>query len=77
MDDLPVLEYPRNHTYQVAAYISGENRFESADIENKTYVEAAQKTDLLEFYLNHYMPSYTPNARAVGIREKGEGGVDF
>ncbi len=77
VDDLPVLEYPRNHTYQVAAYISGENRFESADIENKTYVEAAQKTDLLEFYLNHYMPSYTPNARAVGIREKGEGGVDF
>lgn len=73
LDKVQVLEYPRNHTHQVAVYISGESGYEEADIEDQEYVEAAEKTNLLEFYLDNYMPKYTPNARVVGIQEKKDG----
>lgn len=68
LDGCPVLEYPRNHAYQVAAYLSGEYGFESADINNDEYLKAVEKSNLFVYYLENYMPSYTPNARVVGIR---------
>ena len=72
LSDFPALEYPRNHTYQIASYISGRGKFENVDIENKAYVDAVEKANLLEFYLDHYMPTYTPNARIIGIRANGD-----
>lgn len=77
LEDFPVLEYPRNHIHQVAAYISRESSFEGAGIENQDYVDAVGKTGLLEFYLDNYMPAYTPNARVVGIQEKGSSKSSF
>jgi hypothetical protein len=77
LDDLPVLQYPRNYTYLVASYISGESSFEEADIENEDYVDATEKTNLLEFYLDREMASYTSNARVVGIRAEGDSGRTF
>lgn len=77
LEDFPVLEYPRNRSYQVASYISGESRFKETDIEDAEYVEASEKTNLLEFYLDNYMPSYTPNARVLGIRAQGDSGRTF
>lgn len=64
----PILEYPRNHGYQVAAYLSGESGFDSTDINNDDYIKAVEKSNLFVYYLEHYMPAYTPNARVVGIR---------
>lgn len=72
LKDFPVLEYPRNHTYQIASYISGRGQFEEGDIEDREYVDAVEKASLLEFYLDHYMPTYTPNARIIGIRANGD-----
>ena len=69
MSDYPVLEYPRNHSYEVASYLSGQSHFKQADIENDEYVEAVEKTNLLSFYLDYYMPSYLSGARVVGIKE--------
>ncbi len=77
LSDFQVLEYPRNHNHQIAAYISGENRFENRDIENQEYVTAAERTNLLEFYLDNYMPAYTPGARIVGIQAQGDSGRTF
>lgn len=77
LEEYPVLEYPRNRSYQVAAYISGESRFKGTDIEDAEYVEAVEKTNLLEFYLDNYIPSYTPNARVLGIRAQGDSGRTF
>ncbi len=68
LEACPVLEYPRNHAYQVAAYLSGESGFADADIDDEHYVRAVEKTNLFVYYLENYMPVYTPNARVVGIR---------
>lgn len=77
LSDFQVLEYPRNHNHQIAAYLSGENRFENGDIENQEYVTAVERTNLLEFYLDNYMPAYTPGARIVGIQAQGDSGRTF
>lgn len=67
LDDKEVLEYPLNHSYEVASYLSGENKFKRADISDDEYVDAVGKTNLFAFYLNNFMPDYSPNAKVVGI----------
>ena len=77
LDDLDVLNYPLNHTYDVASWLSGERAFRQADISDDAYVEAVEKTNLFVFYLENFMPGYSPNARVIGIcgqsEEEGEG----
>lgn len=77
LDDLDVLNYPLNHTYDVASWLSGERAFRQADIGDDAYVEAVEKTNLFVFYLENFMPGYSPNARVIGIcgqsEEEGEG----
>ena len=67
LDGLEALEYPRNHSYPVASWISGEAGFETSDISDEAYLDAVEKTNLLVFYLDHYMPAYSPNAKVVGV----------
>ena len=67
IDDREVLGYPMNHSYEVASYLSGEDTFRRADISDDAYVEAVGKTNLFAFYLNNFMPDYSPNAKVVGI----------
>ncbi len=68
-----VLTYPLNHSYQVAAYLSGQDGFEKADINDDAYLEAVAKTNVLTFYLENFMPDYSPNAKIIGVfSHKGE-----
>lgn len=78
LDGLEVLGVPKNNSYQVAAWLSGESRFTKTDISDEGYVEAAEKTNLLTFYLDNFMPEYSPNAKVVGIcgqEDKEENGL--
>ncbi|MCI8726382.1 MAG: hypothetical protein HFG66_09750 [Hungatella sp.] len=77
LSDISVLEYPINHIRQIASFISGENAFTGTDIRNQEYVAAVEKTNLLEFYLDNFMPAYTPNAKVVGIQAGGDGERTF
>lgn len=73
LDGLEVLTYPLNHPYQVASVLSGQNEFDKADIDNDDYLEAVGKTNVLAFYLDNFMPDYSPNAKVVGVfSQKGE-----
>ncbi len=76
VDDLELLTYPKDASYQVAAFLSGESAFEQADISDEEYVRAAEKTNLLRFYLDNHMPYFTlPVARIVGFADiSGENG---
>lgn len=78
LDGLEVLGVPINNSYQVAAWLSGESRFTETDISDESYVDAAEKTNLLTFYLDNFMPEYSPNAKVVGIcgqEDKEENGL--
>ncbi len=73
LDGLEMLEYPKNASYQVAAYLSGESAFEQADISDEEYVKASEKSDMLSFYLDNHMPYFTiPSARVIGFTETGD-----
>ncbi len=72
LDGLEVLTYPLNHAYQVASYLSGQNEFEKADINNDRYLEAVAKTNVLTFYLNNFMPDYSPNAKIIGVLSQSD-----
>lgn len=67
LEGLEVLVYPMNHSYQVAAWLSEESSFEKPDISDDGYIDAVEKTNLLVFYLQNFMPDYSPNAKVVGI----------
>ncbi len=77
LEGLDMLECPRGHSHQIAAYLSGESSFEEADIEDNDYVEAVEKTNILEYYLDNYMPSSTSAVRVIGIRSLGASGTTF
>ncbi len=75
IDGMEMLEYPKNASYQVAAYLSGESGFEEADINNEEYVSAAGKSDMLRFYLDNHMPYFTlPSCKVVGFTETDRAG---
>ena len=72
LDELEVLGIPLNYSYPVAAWMSGESRFDKTDISDDSYVEAVEKTNLFTFYLDNFMPGYLPNAKVVGIFSQKE-----
>ena len=73
LDGLETLEYPKNASYQVAAYLSGESGFEQADISSEEYVEASEKSDMLSFYLDNHMPYFAvPSARVIGFTDTAD-----
>lgn len=76
LDGLEVLTYPLNHPYQVAAFLSGQDGFEKADIDNEDYLEAVGKTNVLAFYLDNFMPDYSPNAKVIGVFSQKSGDAD-
>ncbi len=70
---LETLQYPKNASYQVAAYLSGESEFAQADISNEDYVRASERSDMISFYLDNHMPYFTiPSARIIGFAEDGK-----
>lgn len=72
LDGLEVLGIPLNYSYPVAAWMSGESRFDQTDISDDSYVEAVEKTNLFTFYLDNFMPAYLPGAKVVGIFSEKE-----
>lgn len=72
LDGLDVLVCPLKHSYEVASYLSGERSFKKSDISDDRYVEAVEKTNLFTFYLDNFMPEYSPNAKVVGIYSQNE-----
>lgn len=74
LDGREALGCPFGYSYQVASYLSGESRFEKVDIRDEAYVEAVEKTNLFSFYLDTFMPDYSPNARVVGVCSQDGGG---
>ena len=76
LEGLDVLTYPLNRSYDVASWLSGEKQFQQADVGDDAYVEAAEKTNLFVFYLENFMPDYSPGAKVVGICRQSEADGD-
>ncbi len=82
LDGLEILRYPLNHSYAVAEQIIGEEQLQRADISDSAYLLAAERLNMLTFYLDNYLNNYMADARVIAfstekeerlfLREEGE-----
>lgn len=62
-----ILTYPLNYMYALAQTIAGGDQYSSADIKNKNYMLAQERSRLLAFYFTQSMKEFMPDARLVAF----------
>lgn len=67
LEDYDLLRFPLNNFYVVADRITGEGRFGGTDIDDKEYLLAMERSNLLIFYLENYMSGYMADARVIAF----------
>ena len=72
LDGVAVINCPINYSYAIAEEITGGNRFTGTDIDNKDYLSAMERTNLLAFYMDNYMTSYNADARVIAFSSRKE-----
>ncbi|MCC8026374.1 MAG: hypothetical protein LIP16_13890 [Clostridium sp.] len=77
LDDKEVIYGATNFGYAMAEQITGASRYKrDGNIEDAEYVEALERTNLLNFYMSNYLSGYHSEARVVAFsKEKDE--TDF
>lgn len=76
LDGREVLNYPLNYTYALAQTVSGGDQYDTADIEDKGYMLAQERSRLLAFYFAQNLSDFTPDARLVAF-DHNESNPDF
>ena len=72
LSEFELLRYPLGNTYVVADWVSGESAFNGTDIDNKAYLLAMERSNLLKFYMDNYMSGYTADARVIAFSTEKE-----
>lgn len=73
LDDLQLLRFPLNQSYVVAERIIGEELLQRTDISDAEYLLAMERSNMLIFYLDNYLNTYSADARVIAFRtEKDE-----
>lgn len=72
LDDLKLLRFPLNHSYAVAEWVTGGGKYEQADIDDKEYLLAMERSNMLVFYLDSYMSGYNADARVFAFSTEKE-----
>lgn len=67
LEDYSLLRFPLNNSYVVADRITGESTFSGTDIDDKEYLLAMERSNLLIFYLENYMSGYMADARVIAF----------
>lgn len=72
LDDLKLLRFPLNNSYAVAEWITGGGKFAQADIDDKDYLLAMERSNMLRFYLDSYLSGYSADARVIAFSTEKE-----
>lgn len=67
LEGLPVINYPLNNAYLIAGRVTGSYRYDKPDIDDKAYLLALSRANILGFYLDNYSAAYSPEARIVAF----------
>ena len=70
--DYELLRYPLGDSYLAAEHISGEDAYAAADIRDKNYMLALERSNLTRFYLDNYLNAYTADARVIAFSTQKE-----
>ena len=72
LEDYKLLRYPLGDSYLAAERISEEDTYAAADIRNKSYMLAVERSNLTRFYLDNYLNGYTADARVIAFSTQKE-----
>ncbi|MFR5732093.1 MAG: hypothetical protein ACLUD2_09165 [Clostridium sp.] len=72
LSDHELLRYPLGDSYLAAEHISGEDAYASADIRNRSYMLAVERSNLTRFYLDNFLNGYTADARVIAFSTQKE-----
>lgn len=72
LDELDLLRFPLNNSAAVAEWIISGGQFKEADIDDKEYLLAMERSNLLIFYLENYMSGYSADARVIAFSTEKE-----
>ena len=67
LEDYTLLRFPLGNSYVVAERVSGESAFHSTDINDKSYLLAMERTNMLKFYMDNDLTGYTADARVLAF----------
>ena len=73
LDENDVVYGVMSYGYPMAEQITGASRYREGDLDDKEYVHALERTNLLTFYLSNYMAGYHSEARIVGFSQERQG----
>ncbi len=76
LENVELLQYPLNNSYVLAEYVTGRERLLGKNVLDADSLQAMKRANLLMFYLDNYMTSYTADARVIAFSEK-HGGSRF
>lgn len=74
LEEFELLRYPLSNNYVVADRISGQYTLGSANINNREFLIAMERSNLINFYMNNYMGGYTADARVIAFSTEKEQG---
>lgn len=75
LEEFELLRFPLNNSYVVANRVTGEGEFEGTNIDDKEFMLAMERSNLMIFYLDNYMSGYMADARVIAFcddRQEGE-----
>lgn len=72
LDQLELLQMPVAHSNQIAEKITGGDQYSKTDINDKEYMKALARTNLLISYLDFSKNNYTSYVRVVGVSAQEE-----
>ena len=72
LDELDLLRFPLNNFAAVAEWVINGGQFKEADIDDKEYLLAMERSNLLIFYLENYMSGYSADARVIAFSTEKE-----
>lgn len=73
LEELELLRFPLGNSYVVADRVTGEGQFGGINIDNKEYILAMERSNLLIFYLENYMSGYMADGRVIAFSEENQG----
>lgn len=73
LEELELLRFPLGNSYVVADRVTGEGKFGGINIDDKEYMLAMERSNLLIFYLENYMSGYMADGRVIAFCEENQG----
>lgn len=74
LEEFELLRFPLSNSYVVADRVTGEGEFEGTDIDDKEFMLATERSNLLIFYLENYMSGYMADGRVIAFCEEKQDG---